>query len=1020
MIAVKRGLARRIAILTISTVVVFMVFVISSYFFMNQANRKINQQIENQLKTREEVEQLREQYTLTALAFRGYIAFERDQFLAETRQHQASFDKLLESVKSKVKESDWSQAERQRTLDVLTTDWNQYLQFLDEGKRLRQTDHIQQILELQKERGTPTLQRLMKSLDDLHSSYELELKQLLAKQKEYEKWLQAIPFIILLGAGATAAYVTRFMRKSIVDPLLALEEAVNRISNGEYILLPETGREDELGTLEKGINNMSRQLEQRYVELEENYEEMISQRDQLESQNEEIIAQQLEQEATLQKLTERERELEYINSFQETLTGYAEMSVFLQRSVTALLQVIEQDAAVIVVKDPNESGNFLVLYSAGYPENHFPRKEKELFGSAERIFREKEPITRLRPLTEKERGIHAGYENALDQYYPLMNENNEVNGFILLTNYHVNQVDEKKARLIRGLVKQFSLALYAQWINEVRRKQSEKLASLNKILREDQKVLQEQKDLINRILESSHEGMVMCDDQGSILFANQRLVTFFNMKDFVGRKLSAVCEEIFPCSMPSSPGICEKIEAYMSGKLEALNERIQVQREDEYTTYYELYANTVVDEVTGRTRGFLFVFRDRTEEAKVDEMKNEFVSIVSHELRTPLATVLGFMEILLNRDITKEKQKKYMETIYKEANRLSNLINDFLDLQRMESGKQMYQMAPVHLDKVLHDVVEQWQGKQNHQIHMRIPDREILIHADVDRMTQVFHNLISNAIKYSPQATVVEVEVEVNDRSVYVHIQDYGLGIPEENKAMLFSKFYRVDNSDRRQIGGTGLGLAIVKEIVEAHRGQVSFTSELGVGSRFTIQLELYELSSLEGKILILEDDESLSRLIAEALEKLNLPIVQMRSAEEALLALERVRSAPPQLCIVDIQLQGAKSGWDFITELKRHQAYFETPVIVSTVLEQPLHYYENETEKYMKKPFSIDWMMEVAIELLHSRREKPAFVFPRQDESRITDSLEQNGMEVTEVKVKHDFIEVDVKERGRAQQSSY
>src|SRR5690606_6816976 len=159
----------------------------------------------------------------------------------------------------------------------------------------------------------------------------------------------------------------------------------------------------------------------------------------------------------------------------------------------------------------------------------------------------------------------------------------------------------------------------------------------------------------------------------------------------------------------------------LSGQLDRLEEKFTIVNEAGKENHYDLYANIVNDDIDNG-KSFLFVVRDRTEEEIAYEMKNEFISVVSHELRTPLTTILGFMEIMLNRDIQKDKQRKYMETIYKEATRLSSLINDFLDLQRMESGKQSYQFVPVDLIPVLNDVIEQWQGKQNHQIYLAAPD----------------------------------------------------------------------------------------------------------------------------------------------------------------------------------------------------------------------------------------------------------------------------------------------------------
>jgi DNA-binding response OmpR family regulator len=159
-----------------------------------------------------------------------------------------------------------------------------------------------------------------------------------------------------------------------------------------------------------------------------------------------------------------------------------------------------------------------------------------------------------------------------------------------------------------------------------------------------------------------------------------------------------------------------------------------------------------------------------------------------------------------------------------------------------------------------------------------------------------------------------------------------------------------------------------------------------------------------------LEDNEALSKLINAALDKLELPIVLMRSAEEAIMAIEREQDEPPLLCIVDIRLEGSLSGWDFISRLNRHHDFHDTPVVVTTVLEPPVTYHETENAKYLKKPFAIDWLLEVVMQLLRTKQPNPHLVFPFQDEVAITISLKEQGIQVADLKVKEDIIEVDVK----------
>ncbi|MFE5322534.1 ATP-binding protein [Paenibacillus sp. NPDC056579] len=776
-----------------------------------------------------------------------------------------------------------------------------------------------------------------------------------------------------------------------------------------------------IGAFSAFIFNRANRAEAALRRSEETYRYMA---ESLEAQNEEIIAQQEEQEQTLEKLSQRELELETVTTYQEKLSGALNMQQFLQSSIPALLSSLQMDAALLVVKSrmdgrsvdvgglPDASyipEQYDILYAIGYPKQLPSHIEHELFGPALRVFTEKAPIECKRELSLEESGVHQTMSHAVDQYHPLFDDRQEVIGFLLLTGY-LSSRSEQTARAGKGLVQQFELAFLAQQMNEERRRQSAYLEELNEQLQQEKVLIEEQRDLIESILESTHEGMVLCDASGKLLFANHRMEDFFALNDHIGESWIDLGFRIEK-STPSFSTVRLSIDRLLNGTLDKLTERFTLM-DNEEQRYIELYATKVGDRKKQVDRGFLFVFRDRTEEEKVDEMKNEFISIVSHELRTPLASVLGFIEILLHRQLTPDKQQRYLGTIYKEANRLSTLINDFLDLQRMESGKQVYHYAPVELTGLIGDIVEQWNEKHSHTIELQSPGGEIWVRADADRLKQVAHNLLSNAIKYSPQADKVDVAIEVEHNDVRLLVTDYGLGIPEEARGKLFSKFYRVDNSDRRQIGGTGLGLAIVKEIVDAHHGTISFDSVMGEGTTFTVAMKTYELPSVDGSIIILEDDDNLAKLVQIALGKLEIPTVHLRSAEEGIVALARVRQQPPKLCIVDIHLEGSKNGWDFMAALYDHPVFFRTPVIVSTALEPPLHYHEKDIEKFLRKPFSMEKLLQVAEQLLFHTPNYPAYIFPEQDENLITAPLKQKGIEVNEITHDRDTIHVELKRK--------
>lgn len=987
MTPVKKGLAYRVSIILLIAISLLASFVIATNFFVGKQLSKFDQDLDRHLLISKEVIQVKDQFQSVAFAFRGYLAFDRAVFLDETFQKKQDFFNNFNRVRGLLIDDGEFLDEKMVVLERIAANWRNYEESMAEGIRLKKNKDSVGLEQFSKATSTPIVSELQRDFETVSLIQDREIKNVMNQKARYSNYLMMWPIILILGFAATFFYLISFLRKSIIHPLVQLEQTVMKIGRGSYEDVPISGLKDELGNLQFGIREMVVKIQEREKELEQKHLESINQRDLLEAQNEEIIAQQDEQQVTLTKLTEREHELEQISTYQEKLTGYLDYHLYLKHSISALLQALQLDAAMIVMRmGKNE---YRIDYSSGYPTNDYPRVETELFGMAQRIFKEKKPFVQTRVLSGKEQGLHQGFENAIDYYYPLVDDKQKVTGFLLLTSYTTSTIlSERRMKLTTGLIKQFSLALIAQLVNQERFRQ---------------------RDLIQSILESTHEGMVMVDRTNQIVFANSQMERFFPFVQNMDGDFIHFINQFDGCKLK------QQVDLFISGQLDQLQERFSYRAEDNEVRYFELYANSLARTNGEVVEASLFVFRDRTEEEKVDELKNEFISIVSHELRTPLATVLGFMEILLNRKVPEDKQKKYMETIYKEANRLSQLINDFLDLQRMESGREIYHFEPVEVTEMIREVAEQWQGKQNHVINVTLPDHPLYIQAASDRIKQVMHNLISNAIKYSPQANKIEIRAKQKADKLILEIQDYGLGIPEDAREKLFTKFYRVDNTDRRQIGGTGLGLAIVKEILEAHKGTIAFDSKLGMGTIFTVTLDLYETIDLSSKIIVLEDDENLSKMIGVAFEKLDKPVIHLQTAEEAIFLLDKNQGKAPLLCIVDIQLKGEKSGWEFIRQLHDHSAFTQTPVIVSTVLEQPKNYHQKDTEKYLKKPFTIERLLELSVELLENEGKGPYYVFPYQDPESVEASLAEKGIQIQEVKIKQDFIQVDVKKNDKS-----
>jgi signal transduction histidine kinase len=224
--------------------------------------------------------------------------------------------------------------------------------------------------------------------------------------------------------------------------------------------------------------------------------------------------------------------------------------------------------------------------------------------------------------------------------------------------------------------------------------------------------------------------------------------------------------------------------------------------------------------------------------AESERLKTDLVSNVSHELRTPLASVLGFSDLMLRRDVDPDDRRRYLEVIRTESGRLATLLNDLLDLQRQELGVLELRSEEFDLNQLLRVQVTLYSAQSEvHEVSFDSAPEQLVVYGDPDRLAQVVGNLLSNAIKYSPDGGKVEVTAATIRGDAWVWVRDSGLGIPQEQQGQLFTKFFRGDAARVRGIRGTGLGLVLSRQILQAHRGDVGFESKEGQGSTFWIRV---------------------------------------------------------------------------------------------------------------------------------------------------------------------------------------
>ena len=439
----------------------------------------------------------------------------------------------------------------------------------------------------------------------------------------------------------------------------------------------------------------------------------------------------------------------------------------------------------------------------------------------------------------------------------------------------------------------------------------------------EQRVTERTEQLLG-VMRAMSDGLLVVDQVGRIDYANPQAARLLGDGELSGALLNQ-CWEQAAAHSPDGPAVLA-IHARALAQLDqrpVITYRLGDPPVDVRAAYFPIAG------AEGGAHGLGIVMTDVTAEHDLQRTKDELVSVVSHELRTPLASLVGFAELMLGRDFSEARQRQFLTVMLQEGRRLTSLINDFLDLQRLESGRQQLRPVPTSIGTLILRAVTAAGEDPQHPVELDVPETLPLVYADPDRIQQVLMNLLSNARKYSPNGGPVRVTATAESGWVVVAVADEGLGLPPEAQARLFEKFYRVDNSDRREIKGTGLGLAIVKQIVEAHGGLVRAESPgLGQGSRLVFTLPQAESAAAGGEVLIVEDDPGFARLLEAELATHELSVVHAGSAETAL----QVSLAGVRAIILDLRLPGLQ-GEELLHQL-RAMGGKALPVVVVTVVD--------------------------------------------------------------------------------------
>jgi PAS domain S-box-containing protein len=340
------------------------------------------------------------------------------------------------------------------------------------------------------------------------------------------------------------------------------------------------------------------------------------------------------------------------------------------------------------------------------------------------------------------------------------------------------------------------------------------------------------------ILDSAGEGIIGTDKDNRVVFVNEAAARLTGYKEgqMVEQDLHVLLHHSKPDGSPYPPNECPVREVFAHRRVKEIDGEV-FWRKDGSSFPVAYVASPLVEE--GKVQGAVVVFQDVTERAELESMKDELVSVVSHELRTPLTSINGSLQ-LLRATMPKmpDKAENLVNMATRNTQRLIQLVNELLDLEKLRAGRFEMEPTPVGTMDLAKEAVASLEAyAHEHEASLVTTGEDVTIVADPHRIHQALVNLISNAVKYSPKDGTVRVSLEHDDHNVWFSVSDEGPGIPKAQQKKLFQRFSQLDPSDSRKKGGTGLGLAITRGIIEAHNGQVGILSEPGKGSTFYFML---------------------------------------------------------------------------------------------------------------------------------------------------------------------------------------
>lgn len=754
------------------------------------------------------------------------------------------------------------------------------------------------------------------------------------------------------------------------------EELMARLRAHTLLLAPLAVQEIPIGVLTLGRGSESRAFDSTEVDLVESvvsqaaiaiqnaglYEEIRS----LNRSLEERVA------ARTQEVAREKERMGTLHALGRELSISLDLNYVLEKTLQLVTQAVGAQQGSIVLLDRETDD---LVYGARLDEHGpLPLDEKRVplkpeSDAAGWVLRSREPALIDDASTDKRWLPSANGAPAVRSLIaaPLI-VGDDIHGVLLILDDRPGVFDESQLRLVAAAAQQVAQAISNAQLYTYVRSSAERLGQL---LRREQ----EERSKSQAILQSIADGVIVNDTQHRVIVFNAAAEEILDTTE--EKVLGQDVWQLFDVFEESGRRIAlNALETISSSPLGSMGEVIETTLEIDRKIVSAHMAPVVTD--TQELLGVVTALRDITREVEADRAKSEWVSTVSHELRTPLTSIKGYTDLIYAGAVgpTNESQKRFLDIIKNNIDRLTALISDLLDISRIEMGRIRLRIQPLDLVEVVQEVVESLRGQiqaKGIKLELALPNHVDEIMGDRTRVTQIVTNLINNAYKFTDSGWI-RVSLAPIGGAARLDVADSGIGISAEDLGRIFERFYQADTANMDGRGGAGLGLSITKELIELHGGRVWVKSELEVGSTFTVVLPsvtqelpsslVAELPAGAKKILVVDDERDILAMLRHGLTMQGYNVITASTGGEAIVRAIRDQ---PDLITLDILLPD-RHGFDVLQELKARSDTSHIPVIILSVVQDEGSGYRLGAVDYIVKPIGEQRLVDSISRVLERR----------------------------------------------------